>query len=94
MKPYGRERNLKGRPYKIDRHVKKYGCINWWETQDNIIPRSTMKQNIIKDIHETQLLKGIGGLTIYIDNVIIIEHNTKALDLAKLLTNSTPRFNA
>lgn len=43
MKPYGRERNLKGgKPWKIDVHPKK-GWINWWEDMVGLIPRTSIK---------------------------------------------------
>lgn len=52
MKPYGREKNLKGgKPWKLDYHPKK-GYINWWETMVDFLSRSTIKQNYKKSIEE------------------------------------------
>jgi len=50
MKPYGREKKIKGgKPWKIDSHPKK-GYINWWETMCNFLTRSAMKQKWKADI--------------------------------------------
>ena len=52
MKPYGREKNLKGfGPSKIDVHPKK-GWINWWEDRINFLRRGRMKQIVKKEIEE------------------------------------------
>lgn len=52
MKPYGREKNLKGSKYKIDYHIhihnKKIG--NWWEDCDNFKSRKTLKQELLDEI--------------------------------------------
>lgn len=53
MKPYGLEKNLKGSGvWKKDHHIhennRKVG--NWWEDANNILPRTTIKQNIKKEI--------------------------------------------
>jgi len=55
MKPYGREKKIKGcGKWKLDYHViirnKKIG--NWWEDMNTIVPRSTIKQNVNKEINE------------------------------------------
>lgn len=53
MKPYGREKNLKGSgKWKVDYHMynKHTRLRNWWEKITGLIHRSTMKQNIKKDI--------------------------------------------
>jgi len=53
MKPYGREKKIKnGWGYKVDCHPKKLGkeWVNWWEDMCTIITRSTMKQNLKKEI--------------------------------------------
>jgi len=43
MKPYGREKKIKGcGKWKIDMHPKK-GFMNWWESMSTILPRTTMK---------------------------------------------------
>ena len=52
MKPYGREKNLKGgKPWKVDVHPKK-GYINWWEGMVDYLTRSRMKQIWKKDIDD------------------------------------------
>lgn len=44
MKPYGREKNLKGgKPWKTDVHPGK-GYVNWWENMCKYLTRSRMKQ--------------------------------------------------
>jgi len=44
MKPYGREKKIKGgKPWKIDNHPRK-GMINWWESMCDYLTRSRMKQ--------------------------------------------------
>lgn len=53
MKPYGREKNLKGNgEWKVDYHMydKHTRLRNWWEKMVGLLPRSTMRQNIKKDI--------------------------------------------
>jgi len=49
MKPYGRDRNLKGGESKRDCHPRN-GEQNWWEEIQNLSPRATMKQNWKKEI--------------------------------------------
>lgn len=54
MKPYGREKKIKGSGiWKMDYHIhhknKKIG--NWWEDMCNFISRSMMKQKVKKDIN-------------------------------------------
>lgn len=49
MKPYGREKKVKGLRFKKDIHPKK-GFINWWEAICDLIPRSTMKLKWKKEI--------------------------------------------
>lgn len=49
MKPYGREKRVKGSYWKQDCHPPK-GFINWWENICQCIPRKTMKQKIKKEI--------------------------------------------
>jgi hypothetical protein len=52
MKPYGREKKRLHFPGKVDYHPGK-GYVNWWEREcSNIIPRSTMKQKLNKEIKE------------------------------------------
>jgi hypothetical protein len=44
MKPYGREKKIKGgKPWKIDNHPRN-GMINWWESMCDYLTRSKMKQ--------------------------------------------------
>ena len=52
MKPYGREKKLKGgKPWKIDNHPKpKHLWINWWEDMCDYLSRSRMKHLVKKDI--------------------------------------------
>lgn len=51
MKPYGRCKNIKGSGrWKIDYHVHKKGFVNWWENICDVLPRSTMKRNMKKEI--------------------------------------------
>jgi hypothetical protein len=56
MKPYGRERNLKGSgPWKRDYHVRpKKSWVNWWETIVDLLPRTTIKQRVKKEIENEQ----------------------------------------
>lgn len=50
MKPYGREKNVKGgKPWKKDVHPPK-GYVNWWEKMCDFLTRSQMKQIWKKDI--------------------------------------------
>lgn len=53
MKPYGRIKNTKF-PSKTDGHYKEKNrkIGNWWESQENIVPRVTVKQIVIKEIQE------------------------------------------
>ena len=50
MKPYGREKKVKGRSYKIDVHPPK-GYINWWEDERTFLSRGAMKNKWKKDIY-------------------------------------------
>jgi len=55
MKPYLRERSIKGcGGWKVDHHARhEKGWLNWWEDEfDNFISRKTMKQKTIKDIEK------------------------------------------
>lgn len=49
MKPYGREKTVKGASWKEDCHPPK-GFINWWEDICQCISRKTMKQNLKREI--------------------------------------------
>lgn len=49
MKPYGREKTVKGASWKEDCHPPK-GFINWWEDICRCISRKTMKQNLKREI--------------------------------------------
>ena len=51
MKPYGRIKNIKFAS-KTDGHYKENNrkIKNWWEAQDNIVPRTTIKQIVKKEI--------------------------------------------
>ena len=50
MKPYGREKKLKGgKEWKTDVHPKK-GYINWWETMCDFLSRGRMKQLWKKEV--------------------------------------------
>jgi hypothetical protein len=52
MKPYGREKKIKGgKPWKIDHHPKK-GFVNWWENMCDFLTRSKMKQNWKKSVND------------------------------------------
>lgn len=52
MKPYGRERNIKGSgAWKKDHHPGK-GWINWWETMADLLPRTTIKKNWKREVEE------------------------------------------
>lgn len=54
MKPFGREKNLKGSGvWKKDYHIhhKNRKVSNWWEDIVNNLSRTTIKQNIKKDIN-------------------------------------------
>ncbi len=53
MKPYGREKNVKGcGKWKEDHHLHKNGkkIEHWWEVIVNCLPRKTIKQNVKKEI--------------------------------------------
>jgi hypothetical protein len=59
MKPYGREKNLKGgKPWKVDVHPKK-GYVNWWENMCDFLTRSRMKQKWKKDVESDLSDNGI-----------------------------------
>lgn len=51
MKPYGREKKVKGLNWKKDYHPKP-GYINWWEDICKYLTRSRMKQILNKKIKE------------------------------------------
>ncbi len=52
MKPYGREKKVKGgKPWKIDNHPRN-GMINWWESMCDYLSRSRMKQIWKKEINQ------------------------------------------
>jgi len=51
MKPYGREKSVKGRSWKKDVHPPK-GYINWWEDICDFLSRSAMKQQVKKEINK------------------------------------------
>ena len=48
MKPFGRDRNLKGGESKRDNHPRG-GDKNWWEDIQNLTPRTTMKEKWKKE---------------------------------------------
>lgn len=54
MKPYGRDKVISGgNNWKIDRHPRpKKKWINWWEDITDYLCRSTMKQNLKKELNE------------------------------------------
>ena len=53
MKPYGREKKIKGgKAWKTDVHPKK-GFVNWWENMCDFLTRSRMKQNLKKEIEDS-----------------------------------------
>lgn len=62
MKPYGREKNIKGgNNWKIDYHPSK-GYQNWWEGICSHLSRSRMKQLWSKDVeNEIISYKPCGG---------------------------------
>jgi len=50
MKPYGREKNLKGSgAWKTDAHPKK-GWMNWWENTVQLLTRTAIKNRVKKEI--------------------------------------------
>jgi len=51
MKPYGREKKVKGLPSKKDGHPPK-GEKNWWETICDYFSRSRMKHDLKKEIRK------------------------------------------
>lgn len=56
MKPYGREKKVKGgKPWKKDVHPPK-GYVNWWEKMCDFLTRGRMKQiskkNIERDLQD------------------------------------------
>ena len=58
MKPYGREKNLKGSgPWKRDYHVRKAGrkIANWWEDMCDVVSRMTMKRMTEREVDEEVL---------------------------------------
>lgn len=50
MKPYGREKTVKGDAWKKDCHCKKHRMINWWEDICCYLSRTTMKARTRKEI--------------------------------------------
>ena len=51
MKPFGREKTVKGgKPWKIDHHIHEKGLVNWWENMCDLLTRSRMKQISKKQI--------------------------------------------
>lgn len=53
MKPYGREKKIKGcGKWKVDYRVRRNGrkIGNWWEDMCNLVPRKTMKQNLFREL--------------------------------------------
>ncbi len=51
MKPYGRERNVKGSgSWKVDHHPHEKGFVNWWENMCDLLSRGRMKQIVNKQI--------------------------------------------
>jgi hypothetical protein len=52
MKPYGRERNVKGFPAKVDYHIhsgnRKVG--SWWEDYSEKFSKKQARQNAKKEI--------------------------------------------
>lgn len=54
MKPYGREKKVKGSgSWKRDYHPRK-GLINWWENMCDYLTRSRMKQIWKKEIKQQE----------------------------------------
>jgi len=52
MKPYGREKKVRSWKKDFHIHIKNRKIANWWEEICNILPRSSMKQKIKKEIDE------------------------------------------
>jgi len=50
MKPYGREKTVKGLKWKRDYHPKGV-YINWWEDMCDFFSRSRIKHNLKKQIN-------------------------------------------
>ena len=53
MKPYGREKKIKGcGKWKVDYRIRRNGrkIGNWWEDMCNLVPRKTMKQNLFREL--------------------------------------------
>lgn len=51
MKPFGRERNVKGSGgWKVDHHIHEKGYVNWWENMCDLLSRGRMKHNLNKEI--------------------------------------------
>lgn len=53
MKPYGRIKNKKF-PSKTDHHIHENNkkIKNWWEAEDNLVSRTTIKSIIKKEIEQ------------------------------------------
>lgn len=55
MKPYLRDKKIKGSgKWKQDHHPKK-GYMNWWEEMCNFVYRSNVKQKLKKEINNDEL---------------------------------------
>lgn len=61
VKPYGREKYVSGgNNWKKDFNIRpKKKFKNWWEDVCDLLPRSTMKANIRKEIQEELINKTI-----------------------------------
>ncbi len=59
MKPYGREKKIKGGNgnWKIDCHPRK-GLVNWWENRCDLLSRSSINQ-LWKRVVKTELNDGL-----------------------------------
>lgn len=52
MKPYGREKTVKGRTYKTDCRPKRFKALNWWENICDFLSRTTLKHRWKKEIEK------------------------------------------
>lgn len=53
MKPYGREKTIKGgKPWKVDYHIHKNGkkIGNWWEGMADYLSRTEIKRRVSNEI--------------------------------------------
>ena len=80
MKPYGRDKKVKGLNWKKDVHPPK-GYINWWEDICDNLSRPTIKQNWKKEIKEEMEDKYLQEW-LEVDKQIRLEQN-KILDKIK-----------